>query len=153
VARRGKHSFPREQRLRKRSDFTAIQSNGSRVVVDRFVFLLRARPDQQPPRLGITVSRKYGNAVERNRLKRLVREAFRLASPPLVPPGIDLVVIAGGQAGSIEPRLSDVLERWQAVWSQLCRRAEELHRKLAESPDSTHTSPGPGPAAGRKVRT
>jgi len=56
------------------------------------IVLLQARPDSEPARLGITVTRKFGNAVARNRAKRLFREVFRRSSD-LFPTGVDVVVI------------------------------------------------------------
>jgi ribonuclease P protein component len=64
-------------------------------------------PNELPhPRLGLSVSRKVGGAVVRNRWKRLIREAFRLTRPQL-PAGIDLIVIPRAEA---EPELSRLLE-------------------------------------------
>ena len=66
------------------------------------------KPDA-PSRLGIVVTRKVGNAVVRNRIKRLCRECFRLW-PDLVPPSIDLVVIARDGAGELS--LDGVRREW-----------------------------------------
>lgn len=71
------------------------------------------------PRLGLSVSRKVGGAVDRNRWKRLLREAFRLTRPQL-PAGIDLIVIP--QAGT-EPTLAALME-------SLVRLASRVKRKL-----------------------
>lgn len=56
------------------------------------------------PRLGLSVSRKVGNAVVRNRWKRLIREAFRLTRPQL-PEGMDLIVIP---RPDVEPELDEL---------------------------------------------
>lgn len=76
-----------------------------------------------PARLGVTATRKIGGAVQRNRIKRLVREAFRL-EPTLLPAGIDLVVVAKGGAPALA--LADVQAEWSGVRALLSRRAREV---------------------------
>jgi ribonuclease P protein component len=61
---------------------------------------VRRRSDESATRLGITVTRKVANAVGRNRIKRLVREAFRRNRSTLAP-GFDLVWIAKRDAASL----------------------------------------------------
>ena len=88
-------AFARSGRLRRRADFVAVQEQGRRVS-GRFYLLLARRqdpPGQKEPRFGITVSRKVGGAVERNRVKRWVRESYRRLQA-LAPAATDLVVIA-----------------------------------------------------------
>jgi ribonuclease P protein component len=94
------------------------------------VFLLHARADagSQPPRLGITASRRVGNAPTRNRAKRVVREAFR-ALRAIFGAGIDVVVIVRRfRPGS---GLDDVIREWfgaQEAIARQCRRANESRR-------------------------
>jgi ribonuclease P protein component len=80
------------QRLRHRADFLAAAA-GARAPVSGFVLqALKAREDG-PVRVGFTVSKKVGNAVERNRVRRRLREVVRLTAESGMRPGYDYVVI------------------------------------------------------------
>ncbi len=70
-------SFTKEYRLLKRHDFLELSKNGKRVVNTDFI-IIAAPGVTGRTRLGITVSKKVGCAVIRNRIKRLAREFFRL---------------------------------------------------------------------------
>lgn len=86
-------AFGRTGRLRRRADYVAVQEQGRRFS-GRFYLLLARRQD--PPgraRFGVTVSRKVGGSVQRNRVKRWVRESYRRLQA-LAPAGTDLVLIA-----------------------------------------------------------
>jgi ribonuclease P protein component len=63
-------------RLTQRADFLAA-AKGARVSAGAFVLQVRTRHDTAPPRFGFTVSRKVGTAVERNRVRRRLREIVR----------------------------------------------------------------------------
>jgi ribonuclease P protein component len=74
-----------------------------------YVFARDDRPAGDPPRLGLSVSRKVGGAVERNRVKRVLREQFAPLAGGL-PAGVDVVVIARpGAAQYLEERGSAAL--------------------------------------------
>jgi len=77
------YSLKRSDRLRKRADFLCTSRQGKRLVGKFLCIDVRRAPRL---RFGITASKKYGHAPERNRFKRLVRETFRLerANLPLV---------------------------------------------------------------------
>ena len=84
--------FGAELRLRSKLQFDAIYAGGRRID-DRY-FALRVKPNGLPhPRLGLAVAVKTaGNAVARNRLRRMIKESFRLAQHEL--PSVDIVVAA-----------------------------------------------------------
>src|SRR5262245_25401178 len=84
--------FGAELRLRSKLQFDAIYASGRRID-DRFFGLRVKSNGLEHPRLGLAVAVKTaGNAVVRNRLRRLVRESFRLAQHQL--PAVDVVVSA-----------------------------------------------------------
>lgn len=81
----------KRQKLRRPAEFKRAYNEGGKAGDDRLlVFALRN--DLGVTRLGLSVSRKHGSAVKRNRIKRLLREAFRLGQHDL-PSGLDLVLV------------------------------------------------------------
>lgn len=91
--------FPKRARLLKRSEFLRLSRAGKKSQTAHFVVLKKTN-DKGDNRLGITVSTKVGNAVARNRIKRLVREFFRRHSGELPSPQ-DIVIIARKGAGEL----------------------------------------------------
>src|SRR5437764_13610453 len=100
VEGRRSESFRPSERLRKRSEFLRVQRQGRKLGTPHFLLFLLPGPGERP-RLGITVSKKVGGAVERNRIKRLVREVFR-RNQSVFPAGKDLVVVARRGAGGLD---------------------------------------------------
>ena len=110
-----------KRRLRKRREFLAVQGGGRKVSGRHFLFFVRPRsgaemsPLAAETRFGITVTRKIGNAVTRNRVKRVVREGFRQVADAF-PPGLDLVIVARASAptagsGEAAAELRDLARR------------------------------------------
>jgi ribonuclease P protein component len=80
------------ERLRQRADFLAA-ATGIKAPAAAFVLQARKRPDSGPARLGFTVSKKVGNAVERNRVRRRLREIVRQSAASRLHAGHDYVLI------------------------------------------------------------
>ncbi|MBN1664189.1 MAG: ribonuclease P protein component [Deltaproteobacteria bacterium] len=72
-----KKTFTKHERIRKRKEYLTIDKQGVRSYSENFIIIVN-RNRSGVKRLGITVSKKVGNAVKRNRIKRLLREFFRL---------------------------------------------------------------------------
>jgi ribonuclease P protein component len=95
-------SFSKKKRLASNKQFEAVLARKLRVA-DGLLVLYAAENDCGYPRLGVSVGKSCGGAVQRNRLKRLLREAFRL-SQDCIPPGFDYLLM-------ISPQLSKKLNK------------------------------------------
>lgn len=84
-------SFPKTKRLTSNAQFKAVLARGRRMS-DGVLTLCMARNDCKYSRLGVSVGKSHGNAVVRNRLKRLMREAFR-QNQQEIPAGFDYVMM------------------------------------------------------------
>ncbi len=89
-ARPGSRAFPREARISSRKQYLDIYARGHRLHSAYFVVFGVASPEAGP-RLGITATKKFGPAVARNRIKRVVREIFRHHRDELTQ-SVDIVV-------------------------------------------------------------
>ena len=104
------------QRLRHRADFLAA-ATAAKIATRAFILQMRDRHDDGPARVGFTVSRKVGNAVERNRVRRRLREVVRQASGDVTCPGHDYVLV-GRRAGLNAP-FGGLLEDFKAALQRL----------------------------------
>jgi len=98
---RGHASFAPADRLHNSAEFRYLQRHGARGESSHLVLYAGHFPRDEKSRLGVTVSKRVGIAVIRNRVKRRVREAYRLMLRAMLPPGISLVVIARPGAGEL----------------------------------------------------
>jgi ribonuclease P protein component len=107
-------TFSKDDRLRKRREFEECYSSGVRVSGRHIqVFLLADPPGASSrPRLGISVPRRVGNSVTRNRVRRRLREIFR-RSRPLFPNPARLVVNARPSSGGAA--FGELLEDYQST--------------------------------------
>jgi ribonuclease P protein component len=94
------------ERLKRRTDFRAIAETGVRAPAKAFVLQALRREEMGAVRVGFTVSRQVGNAVERNRVRRRLREAARLKSETAFAPGYDYVLI--GRRNALTCPFSDI---------------------------------------------
>lgn len=109
-------SFRKEDRLLNRSHFLRLAKDGKRIHANHFLVIYAGNRFERS-RLGSTVSKKVGKAVKRNRIKRLVREYFRLNRDKL-PGTLDLNIIAKKGAAD--------LPSWQVN-----QTLESLFRKIS----------------------
>ena len=104
------------QRLRHRADFLAAAA-AVKVSTRAFIVQMRDRRDDGPARVGFTVSKKVGNAVERNRVRRRLREIVRHAAGDTARSGHDYVLV-GRRAGLNAP-FSGLLEDFKSALRRL----------------------------------
>ena len=82
--------FGDDARLKERREFQQVFKAGKKTVGRSLILWHRVDAAEREPRLGLSVSVKVGNAIRRNRLKRLLRETFRLRRSELLP-GVEMV--------------------------------------------------------------
>ena len=111
-------SFTKADRLLKRNEFIQLSKVGRRLQNDYFIAIYAAgRLDRC--RLGITVTRKVGHAVKRNRIKRLIREYFR-CNRHLISGNWDINIIAKKEAA--DPSAGDIFGSVQNIFERISRR-------------------------------
>ena len=109
----GNFSFKKIDRLVKRPEFEKVMAEGKKKRVERLCTIFSLPNELGRKRLGVIASKKTGNAVARNRVKRRIREVFRQIKHRMEPT-LDIVVISGKDMatlpyGVIEKKLSNAL--------------------------------------------
>ena len=122
------YRFPKSARLRSSPEFKVIYDLQCRASDQHLLIFARANLTDAT-RCGLSVSKKHGNAVCRNRLKRLLREAFRLVRDKL-PRGLDLILIPKQKSGAT---LKDYQAAMQSLIPRLARKIEDSESR-SDSP-------------------
>lgn len=117
-------TFPQTHHMKTPAEFERCYAR-KRSASDGLLIVYACENDRAHPRLGCSVSKKVGNAVVRNRYKRLFREAFRHAQHDL-PPGVDLILIP-------RPGPYPALD---ALTASLVKLAHQAARKFGPKPEA-----------------
>lgn len=128
------NTFPKSVRLRKQRDFDAVY-RGKHYAGDHVLVIRAIRNGDRATRLGLSVSRKVGNAVVRNRWKRIIREAFRKQKDAIAP-GMDIVV---------RPKKGATCD-YASVFQSL----RKLSRRIDQRLGPRETRPAKQPSASKK---
>ena len=121
-------------RLRQRADFLAV-ANGARVNTAAFTLQGRRRDDLGPIRVGFTVTKKNGNAPERNRIRRRLREAVRRIDAVAMRPHHDYVLV--GRRAALTADFNAMIEDLRSALQRLDRPASKRTREPDRKPDRT----------------
>jgi ribonuclease P protein component len=132
---RGSSARPRpgRARLSRSADFDRVIRRGRSHASRELVLYVFPREESGAPRLGLSVSRKVGGAVQRNRVKRLLREAFATEGSRL-PAGTDAVVVARPEAWGLAERQG--LAGVRQALGQLVARAVGGEASAGAAPDA-----------------
>jgi ribonuclease P protein component len=139
-------------RLRQRADFLAV-ANGARANSPAFVLQGRRRDDSGPVRIGFTVTKKNGNAPERNRIRRRLRELVKRLDAASMQPHHDYVLV--GRRDALTRDFATMLDDLRIAFTKPVRQGQAkapgkapgkgLGKGRGPKPD-----PKPAPAASRK---
>jgi ribonuclease P protein component len=115
--------FPKGVRIRKRAEYLEIQHSGVAVHSRLLIGIVRRAEGRAEARIGITTTKKLGSAVVRNRVRRMIREAFRRNRAAL-PPSTDIVVVA--KRASVDVTSAAIAEDLALLGRRAARLAEAV---------------------------
>ncbi len=113
-------SFPRSMRLLRHADFDRVYQQGRRHFSANLTVFFSRRNDGKFLRVGFTVSRALGGAVDRNRMKRRLREAVRLNCPPA---GIPVDVVINPKKSLLKADFEDLLKEIRRAFEVVEQKA------------------------------
>jgi ribonuclease P protein component len=125
-------------RLSRSAEFERVYRHGRSMANRHLVLYTFPNSTEDAPRLGLSVSRKVGGAVERNKVKRLLREAFASVEEEL-PRGQDVVVVARSSAGELGER--DGLDGIRASLLELLAKAKLVEQGEQPSGEQEASAP------------
>ncbi|MCK1334798.1 ribonuclease P protein component [Bradyrhizobium sp. LB1.3] len=134
-------------RLRQRADFLAV-ANGARVNSPAFVLQSRGRDDSGPIRIGFTVTKKNGNAPERNRIRRRLRELVKRLDPVSMQPHHDYVLV--GRRDALSRGFATMLDDLRIAFAKPARHTHKGRGPKTDGQRTDGLKPGPAPATSRK---
>lgn len=129
------HGFKPEFRLLSSGQFKVVFDGATRKTSGACVLLLARSNDLEHPRLGLVIAKKsVRRAVDRNRVKRIARESFRLNKPELG--SLDIVVLARKGLGELDN--AALHEMYQGLWRKLAKSADKPPRSRQSGPPSSN---------------
>ncbi len=140
------------ERLKRRTDFRAVAQSGARAPERALVLQGLRRDESGPIRIGFTVSKQVGNAVERNRVRRRLREMVRLKPETAFAPGHDYVLI--GRRTALKCPFDDMAGELDVALRRIATGAAnrpDLHR--AGSRQGSSAKPARGDQRHSTVKT
>lgn len=115
------HRFTWKERLHKRKEFQKVFDEG-KIFNNEQIKVFALLNNSPVSRLGLVVGRKFGNAVKRNRFKRIFREAYRL-NKRLLENGIDLIILP--RPGLVELSLNSIEEKFVDLLTQINKQMKD----------------------------
>lgn len=127
------YPFDRSCRIRKSPEFAKVYESGL-YAADHMLVINAARNEHNHSRLGLSISRRVGNAVQRNRWKRALRESFRTQQAQL-PKGWDWVIRPRKGA---QPDAEQIRSSLKRLVNRIARKQESSHSRQSSRPQPTN---------------